>query len=101
VGLSYDPTRVVIETFAPAPGIAVMAGSLDETAGWLSLDLMVTEGYETAHAVAAVRVLGAAPGPVPLIFTSGGATLLDGTTLPVATSDGALYVARAATTREP
>jgi general secretion pathway protein D len=101
VGLSYDPTRVVIETFEPAPGIEVMAGSLDETAGWLSLDLMVTEGYETAHAVAAVRVLGAAPGPVPLIFTSGGATLLDGTTLPVATSDGALYVARAATTREP
>jgi len=32
------------------------------------------------------------PGPAPLIFTAAGAVTMDGTPLPVAASDGALFV---------
>jgi hypothetical protein len=45
-----------------------------------------------------VRALAA--GPVPLVFTSGRATLDDGTELPVATSDGALFVSQPPLARE-
>ena len=60
--------------------------------GWMSLDLMVPAAHDGAQAVGALTVRADAPGPVPLAFTSAGATLADGTVLPVAVSDGALFV---------
>jgi general secretion pathway protein D len=92
IGLSFDPERVAVETFEVAPGVEIMNGSLDEEGGWLSLDLMVIEGRETAHGIAALKVRAVAPGPAPLVFTSGGATASDGAEIAVASSDGALYV---------
>ena len=41
------------------------------------------------------------PGPAPLVFTSSGAITGDGSTVPVAASDGALFVTPIATAREP
>jgi hypothetical protein len=60
------------------------------------LDLMVPAANDGAQAVGAVTVRAEAPGPVPLAFTSAGATLADGTVLPVAASDGAVFVSATA-----
>jgi general secretion pathway protein D len=92
LGLSYDPGRVTVQSFEPAPGVDVMEGSIELDNGWMSLDLMVPAAHDGAQAVGALTVRADAPGPVPLAFTSAGATLADGTVLPVAASDGALFV---------
>jgi general secretion pathway protein D len=92
LGLSFDPNRVEIESVAPAPGVDVMEGALKLDDGWLTLDLLVPDGRENAHAVAAITIRALSPGPAPLIFTSAGAAVGDGTTVPVATNDGALFV---------
>jgi general secretion pathway protein D len=92
IGISFDPDRIEVDSFEVAPGVQILDGSLDEGGGWLSLDLMVLDGRETAHGVAAIRVRAMAPGPVPLVFTSAGATTMDGVAVPVAAGDGALYV---------
>ena len=92
LGLSYDPGRVTVQSFEPAPGVDVMEGSIELDNGWMSLDLMVPAAHDGAQAVGALTVRADAPGPVPLAFTSAGATLADGTVLPVAVSDGALFV---------
>jgi len=92
LGLSYDPGRVTVQSFEPAPGVDVMEGSIELDSGWMSLDLMVPAAHDGAQAVGALTVRAEAPGPVPLAFTSAGATLADGTVLPVAASDGSLFV---------
>lgn len=92
LGLSYDPGRVTVQSFEPAPGVDVMEGSIELDNGWMSLDLMVPAAHDGAQAIGALTVRADAPGPVPLAFTSAGATLADGTVLPVAASDGALFV---------
>jgi general secretion pathway protein D len=101
MGISYDPGRLIVETFEPAPGVEVVDGSIDDSEGWLSLDLVVAEGRETAHALAALRVRAAEAGPAPLIFTVGMAELDDGSAVPVATSDGALFISPASVARGP
>jgi len=92
LGLSYDPGRVTVQSFEPAPGVDVMEGSIELDSGWMFLDLMVPAANDGAQAVGALTVRAEAPGPVPLAFTSAGATLADGTVLPVAASDGSLFV---------
>jgi general secretion pathway protein D len=101
LGLSFDPDRLAIDSFEAAPGVQVLEGSLDEDSGWLSLDIMVLEGSEAPQGVAAFNVRALSPGPAPLVFTSGGAIAADGTAVPVAASDGALYVIPSAASREP
>jgi general secretion pathway protein D len=92
LGLSYDPGRVTVQSFEPAPGVDVMEGSIELDSGWMTLDLMVPAAHDGAQAIGALTVRANAPGPVPLAFTSAGATLADGTVLPVAANDGALFV---------
>ncbi len=101
LGLSFDPDRLAIDSFEAAPGVQVLEGSLDEDDGWLSLDIMVLEGSEAAQGVAAFSVRALSPGPAPLVFTSSGAIAADGTAVPVAASDGALYVIPGAESRGP
>jgi hypothetical protein len=101
IGLSFNSERVAIDSFEPAPGVQILEGSLDEDSGWLSLDLMVLEGSEAAQGVAAFRVRALTPGPAPLVFTSGGAIADDGSAVPVAASDGALYVVPGTVSRGP
>jgi general secretion pathway protein D len=100
IGLSFDPQRLAVESFEPAPGVQILDGYLNETDGWLSLDLLVTGGRESTHAVAAVSVRALSPGGVTMLLSSSGAIAGNGTTIPVATNDGALYVARHASSRE-
>jgi general secretion pathway protein D len=92
LGLSYDPGRVTVRSFEPAPGVDVLEGSIELDNGWMTLDLMVPAAHDGAQSVGALTVRAEAPGPVPLAFTSAGATLADGTVLPVAASDGSLFV---------
>ncbi len=100
LGLSYDPARLTVESVQAAPGVTVTHDAIDDQEGWVELGLDVPQGRQTAHAVAAFKVRALAAGPVPLVFTSSRATLDDGTQLPVATSDGALFVAQPPVARE-
>jgi hypothetical protein len=100
IGLSFDPQRVMIESFEPAPGVEVLEGYLNETDGWLSLDVLVTDGRESTHAVAAITVRAIDRGGVSLLLSSPGAISAEGTTVPVATNDAALFVAQDTVARE-
>jgi general secretion pathway protein D len=101
LAMSYDAARLELESLIAAPGVQVVAESIDDAEGVLSLDLVVGEERETAHAVAAVELRALAPGPVPLMLGSGGATTSEGSTLPVAVSDGAVFVAGSSVVKEP
>ncbi len=92
IGLSFDPRRVAIDSFEPAQGVDVMEGSIEIDNGWLSLDLMVANAHDGPQAVGALRVRAIGTGPVPLALTSAGAIAHDGSLLPVASNDGAMFV---------
>jgi hypothetical protein len=93
--MSFDPHRVELESFEPAPGVDVLEGSIELDNGWMSLDLLVPATHDGPQTVGALRVRALNPGPVPLAFTSSGAISGDGSVLPVATNDGALFVSAA------
>jgi general secretion pathway protein D len=96
LGLSFDPNRVEIQSVEPALGVDVMEGTVELDDGWMTLDLMVPDGGEGSHTVALISIRALSPGPAPLVFTSGGATVGDGSTVPVAANDGALFVTHGA-----
>ena len=92
LGLSFDPRRVTVDSFEPAPGVDVMEGSIELDNGWLSLDLMVAIADAAPQTVGTLHVRAIASGPVPLALTSAGAVAYDGALLPVASNDGAMFV---------
>ncbi len=92
LGLSFDPRRITVTGFEPAPGVNVMEGSIELDDGWMSLDLLVPETHDGSQAVGAVYVRAISSGPVPMAFTSAGAVAGDGSVIPVAASDGAVFV---------
>jgi general secretion pathway protein D len=91
-GLSFDPGRLSIDGLVAAPGVEILRQDLNDSGGWIDLDLVVTDGIESGQAVVALEVHAIEPGPVPLVFTAAGAVMADGTPVPVAASDGALFV---------
>ncbi len=90
--LSYDPTRLWVAEVMPAPGVELLANDVNTSQGWVELHAVVADGIPGGQAVAALRVQALDAGPVPLVFTSAGAVTGDGLRLPVAASDGALFV---------
>lgn len=92
LGLSFDPGRIEMDSFEPAPGVDVMEGTIEIDNGWMSLDLMVPSAQDDAQVIGALTVRAVAQGPAPLAFTSSGAIAGDGSVLPIAASDGALFV---------
>jgi general secretion pathway protein D len=92
VGLSYDPTRVWIHEILPAPGVDILRDTVDPVQGWIDLDFVVANAVEGGQAVAALYIQALDAGPVPLVFTAAGAVTAEGITVPVAASDGALFV---------
>ena len=91
--LSFDPARVAIESVATVEGVVARFQDLEPDEGWIELDLEVGAGSaKGAHGLAVLRVRALAPGPVPLVVTAGGATSYDGSALPVAVGNGALFV---------
>ena len=92
VGLSYDPTRVWIHEILPAPGVEFLRNDVDPVRGWIDLDLVVANVIEGGQAVAALHIQALDAGPVPLVFTAAGAVTAEGIPVPVAASDGALFV---------
>ena len=92
IGLSFDPRRVAIVGFEPAPGVDVMEGSIEVDDGWMALDLLVSVADDAPRSVGAVVIRAVSSGPVPLAFSSAGAVASDGSLIPVAARDGAMYV---------
>jgi hypothetical protein len=91
-GLSFDPHRVSIDGVSAAPGVDILRDNLDAANGWIELDLLVLNGLESGQAVASLEIRALEAGPVPLVFTATGAVTDDGRPIPVAASDGALFV---------
>jgi len=93
VTVSFDPTRIAINSMSTVEGVSVSSQSLEPEEGWLELDFDVAPGeLSTTHGLAVLRVRALSTGPVPLVVTAGRATADDGTTLPVAVGNGAVFV---------
>jgi general secretion pathway protein D len=92
VGLSYDPTRVWIHDILPAPGVDILRDAVDPTQGWVDLEFVVANAIESGQAVVALHVQALDAGPVPLILAATEAVTSEGVLVPVAASDGALFV---------
>ncbi len=91
-GLSFDMNRVSIDAVSAAPGVDILRDNLDTANGWIELDLLVLDGIESAQTVVSLEIRALDPGPAPLVFTATGAVTGDGRPIPVAASDGALFV---------
>ena len=92
IGLSFDPAKVWIHEILPAPGVEVLSDTVDRASGFIDLEVVVTNAIEGGQAVVALQLQALDSGPVPLVFTSGGAVSAGGGRVPVAASDGALFV---------
>ncbi|MCU0232473.1 MAG: hypothetical protein MUE90_00355 [Thermoanaerobaculales bacterium] len=92
LGLSYDPSRLWIAELLPAPGVELLRDEVRANEGWIELELVVVGGIESGQAVAALKVQALEAGPAPIVFTAASAITADGIVLPVAASDGALFV---------
>jgi hypothetical protein len=92
LGLSFDPGRLWIEGVQPGPGVEILRDDFNPVDGWMDLDLVVVDAIESGQAVAALQLRAVESGPAPLVFTATGAVTSDGSVLPVAASDGALFV---------
>jgi type II secretory pathway component GspD/PulD (secretin) len=92
VGLSYDPTRVWIHDILPAPGVDILREAVDPTQGWVDLEFVVANAIEGGQPLAALHVQALDAGPVPLVFSAAAAVTSEGVQVPVAASDGALFV---------
>ncbi len=91
-GLSFDPNRVSIDAVSASPGVDILRDNLDAANGWIELDLLVLDGIKSAQAVVSLEIRALEAGPAPLVFTATGAVTADGRPIPVAASDGALFV---------
>jgi general secretion pathway protein D len=92
VGLSFDPAKIWVHEVVPAPGVELLRDTVDPASGFLDLEVVITNAIEGGQAVAALQVQALDAGPVPLVFTSAGAVSAEGGRVPVAASDGALFV---------
>jgi general secretion pathway protein D len=92
LGLSYDPSRLWVVELLPAPGVELLRDEVRPDEGWIELELVVVGGIESGQAVAALKVQALEAGPAPLVFTAASAITGEGVVLPVAASDGALFV---------
>jgi len=93
VTVSFDPTRVVIDSVATVDGVVARFQDIEPDEGWIELDLEVgAAAAPGAHGLAVLRVRALASGPVPVVITAGGATRYDGVVLPVSVGNGALFI---------
>jgi general secretion pathway protein D len=92
LGLSFDPTKVWVHEVLAAPGVEILRQDVDQAAGFIDLDLVVANALESGQAVAALHVQALDAGPVPIVFSATSAVDNEGSTVPVAASDGALFV---------
>ena len=69
-----------------------MNQAVDQARGFIDLEVVVANTIESGQALAALQIQALDAGPVPLVFTSAGAVSADGAPVPVAASDGALFV---------
>ncbi len=90
--LSYDPARATLLGADAVPGVRLNSRDANAKDGWVSFDLGLDQVQEVPQVVALVHLRGETAGPVPLVFTVDGAIAADGSRLPVAVRDGALFV---------
>jgi hypothetical protein len=91
LGMSYDPARAAVGELEAPPWVELIPGEHDQSSGWLAFEVEAM-GSEVPQVLVAFHVDAVRAGSVPLVMTAGGAIDADGVELPVAISDGALYV---------
>jgi hypothetical protein len=72
--------------------VDLLRNTVDPVRGWVDLELVIGSAIEGGQAVAALYIQALEAGPVPLVFSTAGAVNSDGVQVPVAASDGALFV---------
>ncbi len=93
VTVSFDPSRVAVDSVATVEGVRAVFQDLEPDAGWVELDLEVGSALSQGpHGLMVLRLRALEPGPVPLVITTGGARTAGGTVVPVAVGNGALFV---------
>ena len=90
--LTFDPTRIAIDSLQVAPAIGVVEQVIDSLQGMIVLDLVVADGDAMPQVLATFNARALTPGPAPLIFSTQGIVRADGVVLPVSASDGAIFV---------
>ena len=93
ISISFDPSRVAIDSIATVDGVLARSQDLEPAEGWIELDLEVAAGANKGpNGLAVLRVRALSAGPVPLVVRAGEATRSDGTVVPVTVGNGALFV---------
>jgi hypothetical protein len=72
--------------------VEILRQEVDQSNGFIDLELVVANALEGGQAVVALQVQALDAGPVPLVFSATQAVNNDGSPVPVAASDGALFV---------
>jgi len=90
--LTFDPTRIAIDSLEVAPAIGVVDQVIDSLQGMIVLDLVVADGDAMPQVLATFNARALTPGPSPLIFSTQGIVRADGVAIPVSASDGAIFV---------
>jgi general secretion pathway protein D len=92
VALSYSPERVFVHSVLAAPGVEILRDERDPVKGFIDLEVVVTDALEAGQAVVALQVQALDPGPAPVVFFTTRAIMADGVAVPVAASDGSIFV---------
>jgi general secretion pathway protein D len=92
LSISFDSQRVEVVGVESAPDVTLAGGGAAVDRGRLDLDLLLAESGSVPRAVAALRVRGLEQGPTPLVVSADSAVDDQGSRLPVAADDGAVYV---------
>jgi hypothetical protein len=90
--LTFDPTRIAVDSLEVAPAIGVVDQVIDSQQGMIVLDLVVADGDAMPQVLATFNARALTPGPSPLIFSTQGIMRADGVAVPVLASDGAIFV---------
>jgi general secretion pathway protein D len=92
VGLSFDPAGIQVDTVELAPGVVLVDGQESEAEGLLTMELVVGNVVPDGTEIAVVNARGIRPGAVPIVLATDGGVNADGERVPMAVSDGAVYV---------
>jgi len=92
LGLSFVPGIIQVERVELAPGVVLVDGQESDAEGWLTMELVVGNVVPEGVDLAVVTVRAVKSGSTPVVLATDGGIDADGERVPVAVSDGALYV---------
>ena len=92
LSVSFDTRRVEVVDVLAAAGVGLTDDDSRPAEGWLAMELALPASGAVPQVAAAIRVRGIAEGPSPMVVAADPAVGEDGSQLPVAADDGAVYV---------